>query len=232
MQCCPPTVRRQSVAVLPPPPGVAAELPPSPAAEAAAAALPPLLPAEAAGAFLPAPAPPPALVLAPVPPPPPHGTHGLNQAAKVRDEAGGDEEDKAGEPLGEVMETAEDIEIDVPKIWDYIGELLCPPVANRTLPLGTLISTTFPSNLLTSGKAALLITKLLRQCVVVTSEEVVFQLWSSCKEQHGCLQLRPGDLKGLEFLCVATHNFLEGLTDRLRSANVTNNKIMDWIESV
>ena len=97
--------------------------------------------------------------------------------------------------LGAVMETAEDIEIDIPKIWDYIGELLCPPVANRTLPLGTLISTTFPSNLLTSGKAALLTTKLLRQCVVVTSEEVVFQLWSSCKEQHDCLQLRPGDLE-------------------------------------
>eukprot|EP00731_Ephydatia_muelleri_P015428 Em0008g1148a len=45
--------------------------------------------------------------------------------------------------LGTVMKTAEDIEMDVPKIWDYIGELLCPPVANRTLPLGTLISTTF-----------------------------------------------------------------------------------------
>ncbi|KAL5490846.1 hypothetical protein EMCRGX_G016037 [Ephydatia muelleri] len=97
--------------------------------------------------------------------------------------------------LGAVMKTAEDIEIDVPKIWDYIGELLCPPVANRTLPLGTLISTTFPSNLLASGKAALLTTKLLRQCVVVTSEEVVFQLWSSCKEQHDCLQLRPEDLE-------------------------------------
>ena len=28
----------------------------------------------------------------------PHGSHGLNQAAEVRDEAGGEEEDKAGEP--------------------------------------------------------------------------------------------------------------------------------------
>ena len=77
---------------------------------AAVAALPPLLPAEAAGAPLLAPAPPPAPVLAPVPHHHfacchpgcchhhLHGSHGLNQAAKVRDEAGGEEEDKAGEP--------------------------------------------------------------------------------------------------------------------------------------
>ena len=94
------------------------------------------------------------------------------------------------------MDSAEDLEIDVPKIWDYIGELLCPSVANHSLPLGTLISTTFHSNLLSSGKAALLTTKLLKQCVVATSEEVVSRLWSSCKEQHGCLlQLTPGDLE-------------------------------------
>ena len=94
MQCCPPTVRRQSVVVLPPPPA-AAELP----------------------------SPPPAAVL-PTPPAAgaplqywhqcphhhfacchpgrchhhPHGSRGLNQAAEVRDEAWGEEEDKPGEP--------------------------------------------------------------------------------------------------------------------------------------
>eukprot|EP00731_Ephydatia_muelleri_P008882 Em0004g1220a len=105
-------------AVLPPyrpPPAVAAELPPLPAAAElpppplAAAALSPPPPA-AAGAPLPAPAPPPAPVLAPVPHHHfacchpgrchhyPHGSHGRNQAAEIRDKAGGEEEDKAGEP--------------------------------------------------------------------------------------------------------------------------------------
>eukprot|EP00731_Ephydatia_muelleri_P036142 Em0205g5a len=93
-------------AVLPPyhpPPAAAAELPPPPPA----AELPPSPPA-AAGA--PAPAPPPAPVLAPVPHHHftcchpghchhhPHGSHGRNQATKIRDEAGGEEDDKAGKP--------------------------------------------------------------------------------------------------------------------------------------
>eukprot|EP00731_Ephydatia_muelleri_P019315 Em0012g140a len=104
-----------AVAELPPPPAAeaaAAELPPPPPAEAAAE-LPPPPPAEAAelppaaaGAPLPAPAPPP--VLAPVSPPPlcllpppPAWPHGLNQAAEIRDEAGGEE--KAGEPYSTLL---------------------------------------------------------------------------------------------------------------------------------
>ena len=95
----------------PPPAAALPPLLPAEAAEAAAAALPPLLPAEAAGALLPAPAPP----LAPqywhqcphhhfacchpgCCRHHPHGFHGQNQAAEVRDEIGGEEEDKAGEP--------------------------------------------------------------------------------------------------------------------------------------
>ena len=76
----------------------------------------------------------------------------------------------------------------------YIAEILCHPVAHHSFPLGTLISTSFPPNLLSSGKAAVLTTKLLRQCVGVTSEEAVTKLWAGCREQHGCLQLREEDL--------------------------------------
>ena len=96
--------------------------------------------------------------------------------------------------LGEVLECAEDIEIDVPKIWGYIAEILCHPVVHHSLALGTLISTSFSPNLLFSGKAAVLTTKLLRQCVGVMLEEAVTKLWAGCREQHGCLQLRAEDL--------------------------------------
>eukprot|EP00731_Ephydatia_muelleri_P036146 Em0206g1a len=98
MQCCYPP---PAVAALPPPPP-AAELPsPPPAAE---------LPSPPPAAELPSP--PPAAEL-PSPPTaaaeaagaplqywyqcPHHHSHGLNQAAEVRDEAWGEEEDKPGE---------------------------------------------------------------------------------------------------------------------------------------
>ena len=46
--------------------------------------------------------------------------------------------------LNEVLEFAEDIEIDVPKIWDYLGEILSPVVAHSVLPL-SFLSSIFPT---------------------------------------------------------------------------------------
>ena len=94
----PPLPAAAAAKLPPPPPAAAAELPPPPAA---AAALPPLQPAEAAGAPLQYWHQCPHHHFACCHPGRchhhPHGSHGLNQAAEVRDEAGGEEEEKAGE---------------------------------------------------------------------------------------------------------------------------------------
>ena len=46
--------------------------------------------------------------------------------------------------LNEVLEFAEDTAIDVPKIWDYLGEILAPIVSQSTLSL-SFLGSTFPS---------------------------------------------------------------------------------------
>ena len=46
--------------------------------------------------------------------------------------------------LNEVLEFAEDIAIDIPKIWDYLSEILSPIVSQSTLPL-SFLGSTFPS---------------------------------------------------------------------------------------
>ena len=40
--------------------------------------------------------------------------------------------------LNEVLEVAEDYAIDIPKIWDYLGEVLAPVMAHSTLSLSLL----------------------------------------------------------------------------------------------
>ena len=46
--------------------------------------------------------------------------------------------------LNEVLEFAEDIAIDIPKIWDYLSEILSPIVSQSTLSL-SFLGSTFPS---------------------------------------------------------------------------------------
>ena len=42
--------------------------------------------------------------------------------------------------LNEVLEFAEDIAIDIPKFWDYLGEILSPVVVDSSLSLSFLSS--------------------------------------------------------------------------------------------
>ncbi len=47
--------------------------------------------------------------------------------------------------LNEVLEFAEDICIDIPQFWNYLGQVLAPPMAQSTLSLSLLSSV--PPNL-------------------------------------------------------------------------------------
>ena len=37
--------------------------------------------------------------------------------------------------LTETLEFAEDLEVDIPKMWDFIGEIICPVVTSSQLSL-------------------------------------------------------------------------------------------------
>ena len=50
--------------------------------------------------------------------------------------------------LNEVLESAEEYSIDIPKIWDYLGEVLAPVMAHSTLSLSLLGNV--PSSLVTT----------------------------------------------------------------------------------
>ena len=59
-----------------------------------------------------------------------------------------------------MLEFAEDIEIDVPKIWQYLGEIVISVIEDGTISLDIL--TKAPSSVIESGKVALLLAEVLK----------------------------------------------------------------------
>lgn len=60
----------------------------------------------------------------------------------------------------EVLEFAEDIELDVPKIWFYLAEVVVPVIEDGTISLDIL--TKAPSSIMESGKGAQLLAEVLK----------------------------------------------------------------------
>lgn len=60
----------------------------------------------------------------------------------------------------EVLKFAEDIEIDVPKIWFYLAEIVVPVIEDGTVTLDIL--TKAPSSIMESGKGAQLLAEVLK----------------------------------------------------------------------
>ena len=59
-----------------------------------------------------------------------------------------------------MLESAEDIEIDVPKIWLYLAEIVVPIVEDGTVSLDVL--TKAPASIMESGKGAQLLAEVLK----------------------------------------------------------------------
>ena len=60
--------------------------------------------------------------------------------------------------LHEILEYAEDMEIDVPKVWTYLGEMIGPMVQDGSVPLSFLREACKP---LTNKKAGQLLAEVL-----------------------------------------------------------------------
>ena len=103
--------------------------------------------------------------------------------------------------LNEVLEYAEDMELDVPKIWDYLAEILTPALSQPPLHFHTLTNIYPP--LLNVGKAADLVAKVLRLVKLQQSETAALSLWSQSQLEWTSLGVKSEDVE--EFLSGQVH---------------------------
>ncbi|XP_053379539.1 eukaryotic translation initiation factor 4 gamma 1-like [Mercenaria mercenaria] len=79
--------------------------------------------------------------------------------------------------LVEVLEFAEDLEIDIPKIWQYYGELISPMIQDNSVPLSFLKQAAAP--LIANNKAGVLLAEILHDASHREGHKKVAGLWTS-----------------------------------------------------
>jgi len=95
--------------------------------------------------------------------------------------------------LNEVLEYAEDMEIDIPKVWDYLGEILAPALSKPPLPFHTLAHV--PPPLVKVGKAAELAAKTLLRVKSQQSEAAALSLWTQSQLEWTSLGVKSEDIE-------------------------------------
>ena len=95
--------------------------------------------------------------------------------------------------LNEVLEYADDMEIDIPKVWDYLGEILAPALSQPPLPLHILANV--PPPLIKVGKAADLVAKTLLQVRCQQSEAAALFLWTQSQLEWTSLGVKSEDIE-------------------------------------
>lgn len=162
--------------------------------------------------------------------------------------------------LNGVLEFAEDIEIDIPMIWDYLGEILAFTVTPKG-GLSLRILSGVPPALVTCSKAAVLVAKTLRGIRSLLSEAEAIAVWSESQLQWYALGVNTESqaeflraqvcvighvtviadmlallvsclfsLQKLEFLPAEPPPLVDRLATLLGSSDKTNDEILDWIE--
>ena len=94
--------------------------------------------------------------------------------------------------LNDVLEYAEDIEIDIPKIWDYLGEIL----ASALIPQGVIslrILSGVPQGLVTNAKAAKLVAKTFHSIQSMHSVAEVSKVWAESQLEWSALGVNAGE---------------------------------------
>ena len=76
--------------------------------------------------------------------------------------------------LGEILEFAEDIAVDIPHIWTNLGSILGPAVVGETLPLSDLKTLVEP--LIKCNKAGLLMAETLAAAAKISVSVAVLSL--------------------------------------------------------
>ncbi|XP_041377951.1 eukaryotic translation initiation factor 4 gamma 3-like isoform X2 [Gigantopelta aegis] len=148
--------------------------------------------------------------------------------------------------LTELLQFAEDMEIDIPKIWKYLGELIGPMVQDGSVPLSFLQQACKP--LIENNKAGILIAEILHDASQELGHKIVGDLWRSSGLQwsdfvpHQEVEQFLKD-KNLEFTVgpssqpstpaskVSFDKICDDLKEQLTQPHCEYENVFDWIEA-
>uniref|UniRef100_A0A8C1WF57 Eukaryotic translation initiation factor 4 gamma 1 n=1 Tax=Cyprinus carpio TaxID=7962 RepID=A0A8C1WF57_CYPCA len=149
--------------------------------------------------------------------------------------------------LLEVLEVAEDMEIDIPHIWLYLAELICPMLQEGGIPMGPLFREV-SKPLVPLGKAGVLLVEILRLLCKAMSHKKVGAMWRDAALSWKDFLPEDKDAnkfvteEGVEFTlgeeCVRKSSKVtlspEDITrelERLLQEKADNQRIFDWVEA-
>uniref|UniRef100_A0A8C1WFY5 Eukaryotic translation initiation factor 4 gamma 1 n=1 Tax=Cyprinus carpio TaxID=7962 RepID=A0A8C1WFY5_CYPCA len=151
--------------------------------------------------------------------------------------------------LLEVLEVAEDMEIDIPHIWLYLAELICPMLQEGGIPMGPLFREV-SKPLVPLGKAGVLLVEILRLLCKAMSHKKVGAMWRDAALSWK--DFLPEDKDANKFVteevcdefsrnssrCVRKSSKVtlspEDITrelERLLQEKADNQRIFDWVEA-
>ncbi|XP_078696975.1 eukaryotic translation initiation factor 4 gamma 1-like isoform X4 [Branchiostoma floridae x Branchiostoma belcheri] len=149
--------------------------------------------------------------------------------------------------LGGILEFADDMAIDIPHIWSYLGELIGPMVQDGSVPLTFLKEACSP--LLACDKAGLLVSEILHQAAKNIGPKRVGELWKSSgldwknflsknEDVHDFVQKKKLGFTLDESRALPRKpeplpmDRIQGELERLLTKDKADNeKIFDWIEA-
>uniref|UniRef100_A0A8C1M641 W2 domain-containing protein n=1 Tax=Cyprinus carpio TaxID=7962 RepID=A0A8C1M641_CYPCA len=149
--------------------------------------------------------------------------------------------------LLEVLEVAEDMEIDIPHIWLYLAELICPMLQEGGIPMGPLFREV-SKPLVPLGKAGVLLVEILRLLCKAMSHKKVGAMWRDAALSWKDFLPEDKDAnkfvteEGVEFTlgeeCVRKSSKVtlspEDISrelERLLQEKADNQRIFDWVEA-
>ncbi|XP_069119256.1 LOW QUALITY PROTEIN: eukaryotic translation initiation factor 4 gamma 3-like [Argopecten irradians] len=148
--------------------------------------------------------------------------------------------------LHEILQFAEDMEIDIPKIWQYFGELIGPMVQDGSVPFSFLKDAIEP--LKASRKASVLLAAILHDASKREGHKKIASIWKSSGLQWS--DFMPNDdvkpflrTNSLDFtepdgsqpttptIAMPMETIQENLDQLLQEKKASNEDIFDWIET-
>ncbi|XP_043926739.1 eukaryotic translation initiation factor 4 gamma 1-like [Protopterus annectens] len=149
--------------------------------------------------------------------------------------------------IREILEVAEDMEIDIPHIWQYLAELITPLLHEGGIPMGELFREV-AKPLVSIGKAAVLLVEVLSLLCKGMSHKKAGMLWREAGLSWK--EFLPEDIDVNKFVTDKNVEFTMGEDsemsskkelsmdelcrhlDKLLKENADNQRIYDWIEVI
>ncbi|KAJ8320893.1 hypothetical protein KUTeg_002480 [Tegillarca granosa] len=148
--------------------------------------------------------------------------------------------------LDEILQFAEDMEIDIPKIWQYFGELIGPMIQDGSVPLSFLKKACEP--LKAGNKAGKLVSEVLHDASHREGHKKVGELWRNSglewtdfvpaeevkqflKDKKLEFTVGDGSQPSTPTATIPMEKVQEKLIILLTKQGATNEEVFDWIEA-